>query len=62
MCFNLIEELRFVREPLFFFFIMPPRFPLPAVMSCKLERFSEEGVSHLPSNATGILQMAQLSS
>lgn len=56
-----IEKLRFVRETLFFF-IMPPRFPLPAVMSCKLERFSEEGVSHLPSNATGILQMAQISS
>lgn len=60
MCFNLIVKLRFVREPLFFF--MPPRFPLPAVMSCKLEHFSEEGVSHLPSNATGILQMAQISS
>lgn len=59
MCSILIEKPRSVREPLFF---MPPRFPLPAVMSCKLERFSEEGVSHLPSNATGILQMAQISS
>lgn len=41
---------------------MAPGSPFPGVTSGKLERFSKEGVSHLQSNAAGIIQMLQISS
>lgn len=58
MCFIFIYNLKFVCEPLLY----APCSPFPGVMSYKLEHFSEEGVSHLQSNAAEIIQMPQISS